>query len=52
MGLCDDIRAHCAELAARARRVRIDVDALDAIEPGPPPALDPASHYLDGSRRR
>ncbi len=49
MGLCDDIREHCAEVAAGARRVRIDVDALDAIEPGPPPALDPASHYLTGS---
>ena len=48
MGLCDDVREHCAEVAAGARRVRIDVDRLDAIEPGPPPALDPASHYLDG----
>ena len=49
MALCDEIRAHCAELAASARRVRIDADALDAIEPGPPPALDPRSHYLTGS---
>ncbi len=43
MGLCDEIREHCAELAASARRVRIDADGLDDIEPGPPPALDPAA---------
>jgi hypothetical protein len=29
--------------------VRIDLDAAAAIDPGPPPALDPESHYLDGS---
>ena len=49
MGLCDDVRERCAAIAASARHVSIDVDRLDAIEPGPPPALDPASHYLDGS---
>jgi putative queuosine salvage protein len=49
MGLCDDVRDRCAALAASARHVRIDVDRMDAIEPGPPPALDPASHFLDGS---
>ena len=49
MGLCDDVRERCAAVAASARHVRIDVDRLDAIEPGPAPALDPASHYLDGS---
>ncbi len=49
MGLCDDVREHCAEVAANARRVRIEVDTLGSIEPGPPPALDPATHYLTGS---
>ena len=49
MGLCDDVRERCAAVAASARHVSIDVDRLDAIEPGPAPALDPASHYLDGS---
>ena len=48
MGLCDDVRERCAAIAASAGRVRIDVDRLDAIEPGPAPALDPASHHLDG----
>jgi len=49
VGLCDDVREHCAEVAAAAHRVTIDVDRLDAVEPGPPPALDPASHFLTGS---
>jgi hypothetical protein len=30
--------------------VRIDLDRVDAIEPGPPPSLDPQRHYLEGSR--
>jgi len=29
-------------------QVRIDLDALAAIEPGPAPALDPERHYLEG----
>jgi hypothetical protein len=49
MGLCDDVRASCAEVAEGARWVRIDPDALGAVEPGSPPELDPARHYLDGS---
>ena len=49
MGLCEDVRERCAAIAASARHVSIDVDRLDSIEPGPAPALDPASHYLDGS---
>jgi len=28
--------------------VRIDLEALEALEPAPPPALDPARHYLEG----
>src|SRR4051795_12803436 len=49
MGLCDDVRRSCAAIAAGARHVTIDLDALDRIEPGPPPALDPERHYLEGS---
>jgi hypothetical protein len=49
MGLCDEARRSCAEIAATARHVSIDLDQLDVIEPGPPPALDPEHHYLDGS---
>ena len=50
MGLCDDVRAHCAAIAARARFVRIDLDRLGDVEPGPAPQLDPERHYLEGKR--
>ena len=30
--------------------MRIDLDRAGRIEPGLPPALDPARHYLEGSR--
>jgi hypothetical protein len=48
-GLCDEVRAACAAIAADARWVRIDPDALERLEPGPPPALDPVRHYLEGT---
>src|SRR3954470_19571638 len=48
MGLCDDVRDHCATVAASARWVTIELDALGRIEPGPPPELDRERHYLDG----
>jgi hypothetical protein len=48
VGLCDDVRGASAAIAAQARSVRIDLDALETIEPGPPPALDPERHYLEG----
>jgi hypothetical protein len=48
MTLSDQVRAACAEIAASARSVRIDVDALAALDPGPPPQLDPERHYLEG----
>src|SRR4051812_45734653 len=48
MGLCDDVRRHCATVAASARSVSIELDRLGAIEPGPPPELDRERHYLDG----
>jgi hypothetical protein len=44
------VRDSCARIAATARSVRIEPDRLSAIEPGPPPALDPERHYLEGSR--
>lgn len=50
MGLCDDVRANAAAIAAGARHVRIDLDRVGQIEPGPPPVLDPERHYLEGSR--
>jgi hypothetical protein len=46
--LPDEVRATCAQVAAQARSVRIDLDALDALDPGPPPQLDRERHYLDG----
>src|SRR5918997_6973924 len=50
MGLCGEVRRSSASVAARARHVEIDTGALDRIEPGPPPALDPERHFLDGTR--
>ena len=42
----------CARTAGRsrqsARSVRIDLDALEALDPGDPPQLDPQRHYLEG----
>ncbi len=49
MGLCDDVRAHAAAVAEDASFVEIDVDRLGDVEPGPPPALDPERHYLEGT---
>jgi hypothetical protein len=43
------VRAACAQIAAGARSVTIDLDALADVAPGPPPALDPVRHFLDGS---
>jgi hypothetical protein len=48
VSLTDDVRAACAEIAAGARSVRIDLDALDALDPGPPPVLDAERHFLEG----
>src|SRR3954463_13882639 len=50
MGLCDRVRENAAAIAAQARHVRIDLDRVVQIEPGPPPELDPERHYLEGSR--
>jgi hypothetical protein len=48
-GLSDEVRRSCAAIAAEARWVRIDLDRLGAVEPGPEPALDPERHYLEGA---
>jgi hypothetical protein len=50
MGLCDDVRRNCREIAEASELVRIDLDRLGDIEPGPEPQLDPERHYLEGSR--
>ncbi len=46
--LTDDVRRHCAELAAAARHVRIDTEA--EIAPGGISGLDATLHFLEGSR--
>jgi hypothetical protein len=48
-GLCDEVRRSCTRIALSAEWVSIDLDALAHVEPGPPPALDPVRHYLEGS---
>ena len=48
MSLSDDVRAHCAALAASARSVAIDRDALAAYDAQPAAHLDPELHELDG----
>ena len=50
MTIPERVREHCAAVARSARHVSIDLDAAGRIEPGPPPALDPERHYLEGSR--
>jgi len=49
MALCDEVRTSCARIAADARWVGIDAGGVDAVTPGPPPALDARNHYLEGS---
>jgi hypothetical protein len=55
MGLTDDVRAGCAQLATEARSVRIDQDRLAVYDAGADgagvvdPGLDPVRHYLEGS---
>ena len=48
MSLTDDVRAACREIAASARHVTIDLEALSMLEPCEPPALDAERHYLEG----
>jgi hypothetical protein len=46
--LPDEVRAACARVAAEANSVRIDVGALETLDPGPEPELDRERHYLEG----
>jgi putative queuosine salvage protein len=48
VGLCDEVRAHAAEVAATARFVTIEAARLETVEPGQPVGLDPERHYVDG----
>jgi hypothetical protein len=58
MPLLDEVRSGCAQIAAHARWVRIDMEALADEEvlakiaapapAAPPAALDPVRHYLEG----
>ena len=51
MTLPEEVREHCAAVAARATSVRIDPERLEALSwPGdvPEPGLDPLTHYLEG----
>jgi Potential Queuosine, Q, salvage protein family len=49
MSLLHRVRNGCAEIAASARWVRIDLERADAVGEVPPPELDPVRHYLEGS---
>src|SRR5437660_8366939 len=48
MALSDEVRSTCAEVARRARRVSIDLEALGRVQPGEPGGLDPDRHFLEG----
>jgi Potential Queuosine, Q, salvage protein family len=48
MTLSEQVRATCAQIAADARSVRIDLEALAAFDPGQPPELDAERHYVEG----
>jgi len=48
VSITDLVRASCAEIAAKARSVRIDLDAAAEVQPATPPPLDPTCHYLEG----
>jgi Potential Queuosine, Q, salvage protein family len=49
VGLLDQVRTSCAEIAANARWVRIDLERLGEVGDAPPQELDPERHYLEGS---
>ena len=48
--LSEEVRAHCAQVAERARWVRIDSERLAALEVDGSAQLDPARHFVDGPR--
>ena len=43
MALGDIVRAYGKHIAAEARSVRIDLDALEALEPGDPRSSTPSA---------
>ena len=47
--LPDEVRESCARIAADARSVAIDREALNALDVGPAPAADPECHLLDAA---
>ncbi|HVP03369.1 MAG TPA: queuosine salvage family protein [Solirubrobacteraceae bacterium] len=47
MTLPEEVRSGCERTARSARSVRIDLEALGALDPGPPPELDRRRHHLD-----
>lgn len=49
MSLTDEIRDSCAQIAAHARWVSIDIDRAAKVEPAQAPPLDPERHYLEGT---
>ncbi|MGH2761815.1 MAG: queuosine salvage family protein [Thermoleophilaceae bacterium] len=49
MGLLDEVRESCRAVADAALYVSIDLDAARPLDDAPPPALDPARHYLEGA---
>jgi len=49
MTLTDEVRASAERIAAQARSVRIDLDAIAEIQPAEPTQLDPRRHYLEGN---
>jgi hypothetical protein len=49
VSLTERVRETAREIAQSARHVRIDLDRLAELDPGPPPELDAERHYLEGS---
>jgi SAM-dependent methyltransferase len=48
VSITEEVRTYCARVAADARSVRIDLDAVAELEPLEPPPLDRERHYLEG----
>ena len=48
MNICEEVRAHCAQIAAGARSVSIDAARLEGFTAVPQATLDPAIHHLEG----
>jgi hypothetical protein len=50
MTLTDEVRESCERIALGARHVRIDLETLGEVRPGPQVAPDPRFHYLEGAQ--